>query len=76
MPLCQTALAKGLRKFANDLFLFRGCACATWVGVCWLMYMPLRLKRVCASAVFVSIDWEGGGSRVGTGGGCGRDVLL
>jgi len=25
--------------------------------VCGLMYMPLRLKRVCASAVLVSIDW-------------------
>ena len=57
MSLCQTALAKVLRKFANALFLFRGFDCATWGGVCGLMYMPLRLKRVCASAVLVSIDW-------------------
>jgi len=57
MSLCQTALAKGLRKFANASFLFRGFACATWGGVCGSMYMPLRLKRVCASAVLVSIHW-------------------
>jgi len=57
MSLCQTRLAKGFRKFANAFFLFRGFACTTWGGVGGLMYMPLRSKRVCASAVLVSIDW-------------------
>jgi len=57
MSACKTALAKGLSKFANALFLFRGFACATWVCVCGLMYMPLRQKGVCASAVLVPIDW-------------------
>jgi len=53
MSLCQTALAKGLRNFANALFLFRSVASATWACVCGLMCMPLRQKRMCASAVLV-----------------------
>ena len=57
MSACKTALAKGLSKFANALFLFRGFACATGGGVRGLMCMSLRLKRVCVSAVLVSIDW-------------------
>ena len=56
--LCaRPRLRKVSGNFANALFLFRGFAYATWGGVCKLMYMPLRLKRVCASAVLVSIDW-------------------
>ena len=42
MSLCQTALAKGLRNFANALFLFWSVASATWACVCGLMCMPLR----------------------------------
>ena len=59
MSLCHTALARGLRKWANDLPMFLTIAWATCEGVYGLVYMPLMARRVCASSVRISIDWRG-----------------
>jgi len=59
ISLCHTALARGLRKWANDLPMFLTIAWATCEGVYGLVYMPLMARRVCASSVRISIDWRG-----------------
>jgi len=49
ISLCHTALARGLRKWANDSPVFLVFAWATCEAVYGLVYMPLMARRVCAS---------------------------